>query len=352
MNRLKRKTGTAPTANLATAMLMAILYLAAAPVANAQRASIKVSLDSAYILMGKQTSLNVQVTDRSSDFGEIKIPKDSFPNEVELSRNQPPEKRSEASGVKQITAQYIIQSFDSGAYRIPPLMYISGGDTVFSNSVTLKVLPVDVSELADINPEKGTLDVKSRWYDGIPDWLTENLIMILIGIIIIGGALCIYLILSKKITVNILTVKKPEPPYQVAIKKLAILKEEQLWEKGQEKAFYTQLTDILREYLDRRFGINAMEMTSTQINAALHDNEETRSSKTLMEQILEVADFVKFAKAKPLREDNIKSFDAAIRFVEDTKPAEQLPENDTNGTDAGKEVSSSDEANTTDKKDK
>lgn len=322
MNRLKKTTGLKSIGALATALITAAIFMAAPHHANA-KSSIKVTLDSAYIMMGKQTGLNVQVTDHSDNRGEIIINKDSFPKEVELSSRQPSETRSETSGTQLIKARYIIQSFDSGAYRIPPLMYVSGKDTAFSNSVTLKVIPVDVSKLADINPEEGTMETESRWFDWIPDFLTDNWLWIVIGLVIIGGAVCTYLILSKKISVNIIPAKKPEPPYQIAMKKLSALKNEQLWENGQDKEFYTRLTDILREYLELRFGINAMEMTSTQINDALHKNEETRQSNALMKQILEVSDFVKFAKVKPLRDDNIKSFDAAIRFVENTKPAEQ-----------------------------
>ncbi|MDE6812556.1 MAG: hypothetical protein K2J28_01800, partial [Duncaniella sp.] len=77
---------------------------------------------------------------------------------------------------------------------------------------------------------------------------------------------------------------------------------------------------ILRVYLQGRFGINAMEMTSTQIRQILDSNEETRLSKENMERVLETADFVKFAKVRPLPDDNVRSFNSAMQFVEDTKP--------------------------------
>ncbi|MDE5634813.1 MAG: cell wall anchor protein, partial [Muribaculaceae bacterium] len=96
-----------------------------------------------------------------------------------------------------------------------------------------------------------------------------------------------------------------------------------LCERGEERAYYTELTDILREYIDKRFNINAMEMTSRQILDRLNANPETRPSEKLMRQILEVADFVKFAKMRPMPDDNTKSFRNAIEFVENTKP---LPE--------------------------
>ena len=116
-------------------------------------------------------------------------------------------------------------------------------------------------------------------------------------------------------------VKKPVPPYQLAMQQLQTLHDEHLCEKGEEKEFYTRLTDILRTYLDARFGINAMEMTSTQIRRSLRENADTKMSEKYMSRILEIADFVKFAKIRPLPEDNASAYKSALQFVEDTKPA-------------------------------
>ena len=86
------------------------------------------------------------------------------------------------------------------------------------------------------------------------------------------------------------------------------------------EGLFTELTDILRTYLYRRFGINAMEMTSRQILAAISADKETKDKKPLVRQILDMADFVKFAKVRPLPADNIQSYENAVKFVEDTKP--------------------------------
>ncbi|MDE5786214.1 MAG: cell wall anchor protein, partial [Duncaniella sp.] len=59
---------------------------------------------------------------------------------------------------------------------------------------------------------------------------------------------------------------------------------------------------------------------------ALRDNPDTRMSKKYMDQVLEIADFVKFAKVRPLPVDNVKTYDNAVNFVEDTKPAPTQPE--------------------------
>ena len=93
-----------------------------------------------------------------------------------------------------------------------------------------------------------------------------------------------------------------------------------MWQSGQEKAYYTQLIDILREYIDSRFSINAMEMTTTEILSSLRANKETKLVENNLKTILEIADFVKFAKMRPLPEDNEASMRNAIKFVELTIP--------------------------------
>ncbi len=109
-----------------------------------------------------------------------------------------------------------------------------------------------------------------------------------------------------------------------------------------EKEYFTELTDVLRVYLFGRFGINAMEMTSRQILGALKNNKETRDKRDYIRQILNMADFVKFAKVRPLPDDNIASFENALKFVEETKPLppadddEQSPETNQNQKDNSK----------------
>ena len=112
------------------------------------------------------------------------------------------------------------------------------------------------------------------------------------------------------------------PPHEKALMALSQLRDEKLWQGGREKEYYTHLTDILREYLSGRFGIQAMEMTSSQIVEALRSNQETRLLNKQMKEILEMADFVKFAKLKPAPDDNESAMRNAVSFVEETRPQE------------------------------
>ena len=124
---------------------------------------------------------------------------------------------------------------------------------------------------------------------------------------------------------------KPLPkPWEIALESLQRLKTRKLWEQGLEKDYFTELTDILREYLYGRFGINAMEMTTRQIMDKIYESD-LRDKRDYVKQILNVADFVKFAKVRPLPADSIAAYDNAVKFVEETIPVETPGEDKTKG---------------------
>ena len=296
---------------------------------------IKASLDSLQLTMGQKTIVRFEVVKPVDTPVDILVDKTTFPSDVEMQDWIEGDTTDIGNGLHKISRGLIIQSFDSGVYNIPPFLLVAGLDTIRSNKLLLKVNPVDVSALTDINPIADVVDFHNKWYDWLPDWITDYWQWILIGLIVIAGGICAYLILSKKVNVAILPQKKRLPPDQIAFQRLNALKEAQLWEKGQEKEDYTRLIDILRDYLQERFGINAMEMTSSQILKALRANDETRMSHDRMQRVVEIADFVKFAKVRPLPDDNVRSFSEAVHFVEETKPAPE-PEVESSNNETSK----------------
>ena len=301
-------------------ILFAILTLsiASATTVSAQT-SLKVSLDSAYLLMGKATPLHIELITASSADGQLLVPKDTLCDKVEILKALEADTSDIHNGRIQIDQQLLLQSFDSGTYVLNPIRYVQGNETIASNRLVLKVMPVPVDTLTTIHDYADVQDVDRRFVDYLPDFLVDYGLWILALIIVLGAGYYLYRRLSRK---GVETKEKVIviPPYELAIQELDSLRSDKLCEQGREREFYTRLTDILRQYLQGRFGINAMEMTSTQIRHMLQTNEETRLSKRNMDQVLETADFVQFAKVRPLPEDNTRSFNSAIQFVEDTKP--------------------------------
>ncbi|MDE6297694.1 MAG: DUF4381 domain-containing protein [Muribaculaceae bacterium] len=288
--------------------------------------SVKARLDSATMMMGSVRTLQLTVEQGAGQKGHLPI----FNNiaekgyvsvcgdSVEL---RAPVKIDTVKNNNSLTLKYDIpvQCFDSGYYHLPEIEFVIGVDTLRSNKVALKVLPVpNVTAETPIADYANVADPEDKSiFDSIPDWL-YNYWWILIILILAAGTG--YYLWKRYRSTGAILPKKPEPtPYESAIAALKELKEKKLWENGMEKEYFTTLTDILRTYLFRRFGINAMEMTSRQILSALSANKETKDQRPMIRQILDMADFVKFAKVRPLPADNIQSFDNAVKFVEDTK---------------------------------
>lgn len=295
---------------------------------------VRVALDSAYIIMGRQTPLHVEVIGNLTETGGIVVP-DTLWRDVEIASMSEPVVTDLGNGRKELRQELVLQAFDSGLYTLPPVLYVQDGVVAESNRPALKVIPVDVDSMATIHDYADIVNPPRHLFDFLPDWMTDYGLWILLALFIIGAGLYIYLAYLRKGKLPLVHAPNPIPPYELAIRQLDELHAAKLCERGEEKEFYTRLTDILRVYLDSRFGINAMEMTSAQILRALNSNEETKVPRKYMSAILETADFVKFAKVRPLPDDNVAAFKSALQFVEDTKPApepEEKPEADADKT--------------------
>lgn len=279
-------------------------------------------LDSAFLLMGKQTALHIEVSGELAPNGSLNVI-DTMWKQIEIVDMGQPKVTDLGNNRKELKQDIIIQAFDSGMYAMPPVIYLQPGDTVATNSPVLKVVPVPIDTLTTIHDFADVSDVKRELLDYLPDWTTDYGLWILLALIVICGSIFVYYKWLRKGKIPFVPKRKPVPPYNLAMMELTKLNQQRLCERGEEKEYYTRLTDILRVYLDGRFNINAMEMTSSQIVEALTHNDETKDSEQMMRQILEIADFVKFAKVRPLPEDNKLAMDSALRFVENTKPIEQ-----------------------------
>jgi len=115
------------------------------------------------------------------------------------------------------------------------------------------------------------------------------------------------------------------PPHVVAIMELDRLKSEKIWKKGKNKEYYTALSDILRKYIQRRFQINALEMTTDEILTLFKRDKNAQSVYQNLRQILQLADLVKFAKIQPIENENEISIMNSYLFVNQTKVEEAEP---------------------------
>lgn len=291
------------------------------------KVSVTAKLDSVNLLMGKLTTLTLEVVQDKGKPGGFPMFANVDPSQgfvgvcgdsIELRTSYKADTVELGSNRIQINYKVPVQAFDSGTYRLPEFIYVSQGDSARSNALTLNVVPVNVTAEDPIAGFAPVAEPENKSvFDAVPDWMADYWWIILILLFAIAAFLWAMRRYKKEGTV---LKKKPEPsPYEVATKKLRELKAKNLWEQGMEKEYFTQLTEILRVYLDRRFGINAMEMTSREIMDHLY-NSDVKDKRDYVRQILHVADFVKFAKVRPLPADNIAAYENAVKFVEETKP--------------------------------
>ena len=304
-------------------VMTAAVLLATVSAAWGGNVTFKAKLDSATLLMGKTTTLHLEITqDKDARGFFVNEQADTLSAMVEIAERPAADTTGLGNNRIQINRDLIIQSFDSGMWIIKPIPYVVNGDTAFCNQLTLKVLPVDVSQMKDINDIKPVEEVPFNLLDWLPDYWWAWLL----GLLLIGAGIWAYRKYYKKGINPLKPNRKRLPPYEEAMINLQNLKAAQLWQQGQEKEYFTGLTDILRVYIDRRFHINAVEMTSSQIIDTLKKNEETKAVNEQLEMILEIADIVKFANARPLADDNEVAYQRAVNFVEATRPVVEQPE--------------------------
>lgn len=283
----------------------------------AQRTLIDVKIDSAAILIGEQTVLHLTLTTDKDKNVQLIIPGDTLMRGVEVLSFSKPDSSIIENNRLLIKQDILITSFDSALYLLPPLRVIDGPDTVYSNQVALKVstVPVDID-----NPEE-FFDIKEVWK---PPFVLADYYPWIFGIMIFLFLVCVagYIIQRLRNKKPVIPFKKEAPklpPHEQAIKELNEIKQQKLWQQGRNKEYYTMITDTLRHYIEERFGIYAMEMTSGEILDIIKKESEADSVYENLKQILQLSDFVKFAKWTPLPDENDLSMMNAYLFVNQTK---------------------------------
>jgi hypothetical protein len=322
----------------------ALLFIAATGMfANAQADGpatvIHAKIDSTQVTMSGRTMLRIEVLKNGHKGAIVGLPavEPGKPNEfhgVEV-REINVDSTALNNGRMQLNYNILVQPFEVGDVTFPKFKYVVDGDTCYSEVVSMKVLePQMAKEMRDslyINPMEGPVSIKGRWYDFVPEWWYWA--------VIIAAAIALIVVIAmlyKKNGPTLLPHKKVVPPYILAMDRLTHLKAQKLAETGHEKEYYTELTDIFRQYLEGRFGIYAREMTSKQIIDAMHANPMTKEEAESILPMLETSDFVKFAKVRPLPDENIRSYNVVHDFVEKTKPVEETPEDNKKGGKSGK----------------
>ena len=285
---------------------------------------VSATLDSTTLFIGDQTDLHLRAIGEVGE--QVTMPvlnKELIPG-VEIVDRTIVDTLSLKDGRVQYDQYLTLTSFEDSLFYIAPLPFVSGDDTVWSDGLTLNVVQpfeMDTTDMA-ITDIKGVYKAPIWWW-GIFRWVL--LAVLLAGVGVAGYYLITYLQRRKLAEAGNEVVTEPlRPAEEVALEKLDAIKEKKIWQQGQVKEYYTQLTDVVREYIARRFEVSSVEQTSDE---TLRDIRPLLSErKDLYDQLrkmLTLADLVKFAKWSTTPDENELSLRNAYTFVKETATKSQ-----------------------------
>lgn len=293
------------------------LTLLASP-AFSQDLKVNAKFDSTQILIGDQIKFRISIDQPQGAVVKVPAFTDKIADKIEVLKVFVPDTVKQDSRLK-ISYEYLITSFDSGEYALPPIKMAysigANNDTLLVTPSELTVLPVvtdTITQVKDIKPPLNTpLNFAELW----PYVAGFVLLVAIIWLVV-------YFIRKQKngdasVQIN----KRNDPPHVIALQELDKLRSEKLWQNNMVKQYYVRLSETVRVYIQSRFDIEALEMTSDEIITSLHGIivDEPDAVDTL-KSLFTLSDLVKFAKANPLPNENEVSMLNAYQFINNTKP--------------------------------
>ncbi len=216
-------------------------------------------------------------------------------------------------------------AFDSAQLALPQLpIRLSRGEILLTNPLELRVVPTpspdDMEGLADLKP---FYPEPANWFDHLRRWWP-----IMLGILVLAVVIWWLLYRPKK---NGLRGERrlQHPPHTLALLRLEALERQQHWQQGELKTYYSELTHIVREYLERRYQIPALESPTDDILRQLVHTDLPAEFLTPLAELLRWADLAKFAKSNPPNYFHQPALDAARRLIDATRPLAPSPETET-----------------------
>ena len=279
----------------------------------AQEISVTASTDTTDYMIGDQIQYSLFIKMNKDVYIINPFFRDSLKNIDVLEISDPVAEENEDG--KSVKYNCVLSRFDSAQVTIPPIKieYRTKADSalksVLSNAVTFNVHRMNVAmeeEIKDIKPP-------IRLFDYL------FIIYILIGIIVLVIGYFIYRkYFKKKPQTEIKPIAEKIPLHQLTLRKLEQLDKEELWQKGFVKDYHSKITDIIREYFEKQFGLPALERTTTESLKLLSKHPQGIKVIDITSQFLSNADLVKFAKFTPLENVNREMMTQAKDIVKKT----------------------------------
>jgi hypothetical protein len=310
-------------------LILAVFFILAFIVqAKGQDVKVSASFDTSAIFIGDQIKFTVAV-DQPADL-KLTLPvyKDTVFKNIEIISGPVTDSSRSDNGRMKIIQRYLVTSFDSGFYQVPPVFAELKGES------GLKRFYSDYSRLKVMRISGQPADTTAKIYDIIKPYrapMTAGEILpwiLIIAIAAIAGWFGYkYLKKLKKADSGHEVVINPDPAHVIAFRELERLRDERIWQKGEVKQYYTRLTEVLRQYLENRFRVFSLELTTEEtLTELLKTGFSKGQAYDQLKIILTGADLVKFAKYNPEPSENESHFQNSWDFVMATKISEMIPE--------------------------
>lgn len=308
-----------------TLTLLALLALPAFTREARAQVAVSAKIDSSQIFIGQRVGITLEV---AADKGQaIELPRyDSLQQIVpglELVKTCDADTGYLNEGKRVVISQkYLITSFDTALYYIPPMRVKVGGKTYEAKSLALKVCTFDIDTLHvdSIYGMKAEMAPPFCW----DDWSLILWLSILTALVTVALAYVIIRLIENKPIIKRIRLKPRVAPHKAAMREIETIKQDKVWQSEDSKEYYTRLTDTLRQYIKDRYGFNAKEMTSDEIIASLQTFNDPAAIKELTE-LFQTADLVKFAKYSTHINENDRNLLLAIDYINSTKEEETEP---------------------------
>ena len=209
--------------------------------------------------------------------------------------------------------------FDTGYQVVPPvkLSFKPRGDSTLFEASTpqhqVYVIPVQIDTTASFKPFIGPRQEPISFAEILP-WIIGGLGLAAIIALIIW----FFVYRQRKEKPTPIFQKPVIPPYSKALEELESLRHKKLWQNGKVKAYYSELTEIVRVYIEDQFKVPAVEMTTAEILRGIKPLKINTEATSKLEQTLQIADLVKFAKMQPSALENDLCLENMIVFVKES----------------------------------
>ena len=284
-------------------------YLKLSFLSFSQDASVKI--DTNAILIGQQIKLTVECNDININ-SSFPVFLDTIIKGIEILKSSAIDTFRFESNLISLKQEHVVTAWDSGSYYIPSLIF---SENVKTEPLLLNVLTIEINQEEDIKDIKQPLDPEFEFSD-IFAWLIGLLVIIVI------------FYLFKKFSKSKKTIdKKFEeieiiPAHIIALNNLNEIEKKELWQQNKLKEYHSEISEILRKYIEGRFNCLALEATTDEIMTSIK-NQLSDELNIDLRNVLQTADLAKFAKSKPDDKENVDSMVLAKKFVNQTKISEE-----------------------------